>query len=73
MTEPLIVIARDLRPTKVCLSGARAFLARHGHDWDAFVKRGIPAEDLLATGDAIASRVVDAARARVAAERREAE
>lgn len=67
MSEELIVRACDLRATKVCLPGAERFLARHGHDWRAFVRDGIPAAALLATGDAIAARVVAAARARVAA------
>lgn len=70
MSEELIVRACDLRAARVCLPGAEAFLTRHGHDWRAFVREGIPARDLLATNDAIAARVVETARARTARETR---
>jgi hypothetical protein len=46
----------------VCVSGARAFGRRHGLDWRKFVREGLPEEDLLATGDAMAIKAVEYAR-----------
>ena len=41
-----------------CSNGARRFALRHGFDWSDFLKKGIPEEKLLATGDAMAVRIV---------------
>lgn len=41
-----------------CRSGARAWFAEHSLDWRAFVRHGIDAETLLATGDALAVATV---------------
>lgn len=46
-----------------CGRGARAWCARHGIEWRTLVHEGIPAETLIATGDALALRVVEHARA----------
>lgn len=46
-----------------CGRGARVWFARHGLDWGDFVRDGLPASVLEATGDALAQRVVDHARA----------
>lgn len=46
-----------------CAAGCRRFFARHGLDWARFVRDGLPAEDLRATGDALASRLVEKAEA----------
>lgn len=45
-----------------CGRGTRVWFRRHGLDWGAFVRNGIPASVLLATGDALALRVVEHAR-----------
>lgn len=45
-----------------CSSGGRRWFVRHGLDWTAFVKHGIDAETLLATGDGMAISLVDWAR-----------
>ena len=50
----------------MCMRGARAWAKRHGIDWGAFVKNGIPASSLEATGDALALRLVAHARAQEA-------
>ncbi|WP_458068626.1 hypothetical protein [Rhodanobacter sp. BL-MT-08] len=42
-----------------CRKGARVFFARHGLDWLKFRYEGIDAEQLLATGDALAIRLVN--------------
>lgn len=60
----MIVTMRDIRAAKMCSRGARKFFERHGLDWSAFVKQGIPAEKLAATGDAMALQVVEVARGR---------
>lgn len=45
-----------------CLPVSRQFAARYGLDWRRFVKEGLPADELLATGDALAIALVDHAR-----------
>lgn len=64
MTDELIVRMNDVRAARMCSGGARAFFERHGLDWSKFLKEGIPAEQLVATGDAMALQVVEVARGR---------
>jgi hypothetical protein len=45
-----------------CASGARAWFQRHGLDWSEFVRHGIDAEQLVATGDGMALKLVEHAR-----------
>ena len=40
------------------MGGTRTFMERHGLDFKAFLRDGLDAADLLATGDAMAERVV---------------
>ncbi len=49
-----------------CTKMGRVFFARHGLDWANFVREGIAASALEATGDALARRVVEHARLEVA-------
>lgn len=58
----IMVTMRHIRQCKMCSRGARAFFDRHGIDWNAFLKGGVPAESLEATGDAMAKKVAQAAR-----------
>lgn len=60
--DELIITMRDIRAAKMCSRGARTFFKRHGLDWTDFLKNGIPAWKLAATGDAMALQVVEAAR-----------
>lgn len=60
----MIIRMRDIRAAKMCSRGARAWFARHGLDWSEFITNGIDAELVLATGDAMAIRVVEVARGR---------
>ena len=60
--DELIVRMTDVRAAKMCSSGARAFFLRHGFDWQDFLKNGIPASKILATGDYLAKCVVEVAR-----------
>lgn len=46
----------------MCSAGARDFFKRHGFDWRDFLKNGIDAKKLEATGDAMALQVVEVAR-----------
>ena len=57
----MIITMRDIRAAKMCSLGARAFFIRHGLDWSAFLKNGIDSDKVLATGDAMAIRVVEVA------------
>lgn len=45
-----------------CGRGARAFFTHHRLDWSVFVRDGLPASAFLATGDAMAARLVAHAR-----------
>lgn len=45
-----------------CLTGARRWFARHGLDWRVFIRDGIDAAALEATGDPLAKAVVAHAR-----------
>ncbi|MEH6413894.1 hypothetical protein [Pseudomonas sp. CGJS7] len=49
-----------------CAQGGRRWFAYYGLDWGAFVRDGIEAEVLEATGDALGARVVAFARAEAA-------
>jgi hypothetical protein len=53
---------RHVRQAKLCSKGARTFFKRHGLDWATFVRVGLPADTIAATGDAMALRVVEVAR-----------
>lgn len=59
----LIVRMEHIRQAKMCSGGTRSFFQRHGMDWTRFLAEGLPAEDFLKTGDAMAAHVVDIARA----------
>jgi hypothetical protein len=63
MTE-LIVTIDDVRAVGLCVNGTRVWFARHDLDFRAFLREGCSADTLLATGDAMAQRVVDHARIR---------
>ncbi len=69
MTEPLIITVQHVHAcpsfnghSGLCARGARAWFAAHGLSWSDFVAYGIAAETLIATGDALALRVVAFAR-----------
>lgn len=64
METQVIVKMEHIRAARMCSRGTRAFFARHGLDWQAFLKMGLPAEALVATGDAMALQVVEVARGR---------
>jgi len=53
----------EMQP-RYCANGSRRWFARMGLDWAAFVRDGIDADVLEATGDAMALKLVDTVRAR---------
>lgn len=57
-----MITMRDLRAVKMCSRGARAFCERHDLSFTDFLQGGLPAEDLEATGDAMAIHVCEVAR-----------
>ncbi|MFC6350614.1 MULTISPECIES: hypothetical protein [Stenotrophomonas] len=61
----MIVTIDDVRAAGLCVNGTRVWFARHDLDFRAFLREGCTAETLLATGDAMALRVVDRARIRL--------
>lgn len=58
----LIVTIAHVRAAGLCVNGSRAWFERHGLNFRAFLREGLDADTLLATGDAMAQRVVDYAR-----------
>lgn len=61
MTEARVTMAH-IRACRLCASGTRQFFARYGLDWSSFLRDGIQADELEATGDALAAGVVALAR-----------
>lgn len=60
------VTIQDLRAARYCLAGVRPWFRRHGLDWQDFLDRGIDADALRATGDALVEPVITQAEAREA-------
>lgn len=60
----IMVTIKDVRAAGMCASGARSWFARYGLHWCRFVKCGLPARTILATGDALGEVAVDKARQR---------
>lgn len=56
MSDDVIVRVDHLHALGYCNRGARAWFARYGMDWTAFVAHGLPAAELTRTGDAMALR-----------------
>ena len=65
MKTNVIVTIDDVRAVGLCVNGTRVWFARHDLDFRAFLREGCTAETLLATGDAMALRVVERARIRL--------
>ncbi len=61
MSEDVTVTIDHARRAGLCVSGSRAWFERHGLDFRAFLREGIAASRLLATGDAMAARAVEQA------------
>lgn len=57
----MIITMTHVRMARYCRRGAMAFCNRHGLDWSKFLRDGLPERDILATGDAMAKKVVEIA------------
>lgn len=72
MTDDVMVTRQDLRALKkgrrlgVCQGQAREWFAAHGLEWGMFLRRGMKASVLEASGDARAIEAARIARARAA-------
>lgn len=62
MNGRIIVTIAHVRAAGYCVNGTRAWFRRHGLDFRKFLREGCDADVLLATGDAMAQRVVEIAR-----------
>ena len=62
MDNDFIIRMPDLRAAKLCSRGGRAFFEQHGLDWQDFLRNGIPASKLAATGDFMALKLVEVTR-----------
>jgi hypothetical protein len=60
----VIVTMKDIRACAMCSGGTRGFFKRHNMDWNKFLAEGLPEDDFIATGDAMAMQVVEKARER---------
>lgn len=56
--DPIITVA-DIRATGHCVRGAGRWFALNGLDFKKFMREGLPASVLLATGDELAKQVVE--------------
>lgn len=66
--DDVIVTVADMRSIAYCSRGAKTFAKRHGLDMRSFLENGIPAKDLLALNDAMATDAVIAAAKRMGIE-----
>lgn len=64
MTDDIVIRVGDIQAAGYCVAGARDWFALHGLNWRAFVRNGASSSELLATGDALAERVVACTRSR---------
>jgi hypothetical protein len=62
VNEDVTVTIDHVRAAGLCVPGTRTWFARQGLNFRAFLTQGLPASVLLATGDAMARRVVEVAR-----------
>lgn len=65
MSTDVTVTIDDVRAVGLCVNGTRVWFAHQDMDFRAFLRDGCAAETLLATGDAMALRVVEHARAHI--------
>ena len=60
----MIIRVNHARQAGYCSRGMRAFFVKYDLNWSEFLKNGLPEETLLATGDALARKVVEIAHER---------
>lgn len=54
----LVITITDVRRAGYCARGTKPWFQTHGLDFRAFLKDGLPAADLLATGCGLVERVI---------------
>lgn len=54
----IIIRIDDIRRAGHCVRGAGRYFEAHGMDFRSFIKNGIPADEFIEKGDALALRVV---------------
>jgi len=59
-----LVTIHDLRRLGYCMRGCRRWFAQHGIDWQRVRREGITTDELRATNDALADRVIEDVEAR---------
>ena len=64
MEDDFLITMDDARQCGYCVKGIRHWGRLHGLDFKAFVREGIPASVVLATGDALGLAIVEQARER---------
>lgn len=62
--KEVIVTMRDVRESGLCVRGAKKWFDSRGIDFRHFLAHGAPASQVEAIGDAMANRVLEAARKR---------
>ncbi len=62
MGDRVIVRMSHMRKLGYCAAGVRRFAERHGLDFKAFVRDGIDADRLAATGDGMALAAIEEAK-----------
>lgn len=62
--EDITITSRELVRCGICFEGQKDWFEKHGLDIRDFVKNGILASKLTATGDGMALRAVKVARSR---------
>jgi hypothetical protein len=67
MSADVTVTIDDVRAAGLCVNGTRIWFTRHDLDFLTFLRDGCTADTLLATGDAMALRVVERAHIRLGA------
>ena len=63
MSTSTVITIDHVRAVGLCVNGTRTWFARQDLDFRTFLRDGCDAETLLATGDAMAQRVVSYAEA----------
>lgn len=58
-----LVTMTHIRQAKLCASGAREWFRSHNFSWSDFLENGMDADILETTGDPLAFRVTEFARA----------
>lgn len=66
--EDVIVTVKDMRKAGYCRRGSHLYSEVCGLDWMDFLKNGISASKLRGNGDALAEKVIDIAKQRIATE-----